>query len=98
MDGAAKNVSDFRSPLRVLVASFRKSRDRWKQKCIDAKVDRKRLQVRVADVSKSRDGWRDKAARGCCVWDSTNSSVRPSLWPIVCGSSIMWCCLAKASV
>ena len=61
MDGQGNALKRFRSPLRVLAASFQRSRDRWKQKCMDVKAELKRLKVRVSDVGKSRDAWRDKA-------------------------------------
>lgn len=61
MDAQTKNLNEFRSPVRVLAAFFQKSRDQWKQRCLDAKSDLKRFKVRVADVSKSRDAWREKA-------------------------------------
>ena len=38
-----------------------RSRDRWKQKYKNLKVEAKRLQNRVADVTKSRAKWRDDA-------------------------------------
>jgi chromosome segregation ATPase len=38
-----------------------RSRDLWKQKYADLKVEAKRLQQRVADVDRSRADWRDKA-------------------------------------
>jgi chromosome segregation ATPase len=38
-----------------------RSRDRWKKKYAELKVESKRLKQRVADVSKSRAGWRDEA-------------------------------------
>ena len=61
MDGQAKSYHDFKSPVRVLAAFFQKSRDNWKQKCLEAKTELKRWKVRVADVGKSRDDWRSKA-------------------------------------
>jgi chromosome segregation ATPase len=38
-----------------------RSRDRWKKKYAELKVESKRLKQRVADVCKSRVGWRDEA-------------------------------------
>ena len=61
MDGQAKSLHDFKSPVRVLATFFQKSRDNWKQKCMEAKAELKRWKVRVADVGKSRDDWRSKA-------------------------------------
>jgi uncharacterized protein YdaU (DUF1376 family) len=61
MDGQIAGSNSFRSPPRVLVAFFQRSRDQWKQKCMEVKTELKRVKVRVADVSKSRDAWRNKA-------------------------------------
>lgn len=61
MDGQGNGLRDFRSPVRVLAACFQRSRDKWKQKCMDVKTELKRVKVRVSDVAKSRDAWRDKA-------------------------------------
>jgi chromosome segregation ATPase len=47
----------------ALIWSFRKSRDRWKAKCGEAKDSLKRERNRVADLSKSRDRWRAEAER-----------------------------------
>jgi SMC interacting uncharacterized protein involved in chromosome segregation len=38
-----------------------RSRDRWKQKYKELKVEAKRLQNRVNDVTKSREKWRSEA-------------------------------------
>jgi len=51
----------FRSPTRVLVAFFQKSRDQWKQKYMSIKQELKRLKVRVYDVTKSREHWKQLA-------------------------------------
>ncbi|VAX38712.1 hypothetical protein MNBD_PLANCTO02-2623 [hydrothermal vent metagenome] len=50
-----------RSPKRVLVTFFEKSRDKWKQKYMSIKTEFKRLKVRVYDVTKSRDQWKQKS-------------------------------------
>lgn len=51
----------YKSPRRVLVAFFARSRDKWKRKYMDQKAELKRLKNRVADVTKSREKWRDEA-------------------------------------
>jgi hypothetical protein len=56
-----KNLNEFRSPVRVLASSFRKSRDQWKEKYMDAKTELKRFKVRVSDVLQSRDAWKKKS-------------------------------------
>ena len=76
MDAQTKNLNEFRSPVRVLAAFFQKSRDQWKQRCLDAKSDLKRFKVRVADVSKSRDAWREKAEAKQRELESLQSQVQ----------------------
>jgi hypothetical protein len=49
------------SPARVLIRSFRMSRDRWKRKYQELKRVLKRCQVQVHDVRLSRDVWRKRA-------------------------------------
>jgi len=61
VEAQEKCLNQFRSPVRVLASFFQKSRDQWKQKCMEAKRELKRWKVRVHDVSKSRDAWREKA-------------------------------------
>ena len=55
------NRRRFRSPNRILARFFRKSRDRWKQKCQAVKGDLKRRSNELADVRRSREAWRQKA-------------------------------------
>ena len=38
-----------------------RSRDRWKRKYMNLKIETKRLRNRVHDVTKSRDQWREAA-------------------------------------
>ena len=47
----------FRSPLRKLVAFFNASRDRWKEKCQQAKYELKLLKRRFRNLQISRDQW-----------------------------------------
>ena len=54
------DLSTFKSPLRILVRSFRSSRDNWKQKCLRTKKDIKRFKNKAADAVKSRDQWKQK--------------------------------------
>ena len=49
------------SPLRILVRSFRLSRDTWKAKAGRMKAEVKRLKVSVHDVQLSRATWRERA-------------------------------------
>lgn len=58
---SGSDVRQFVSPLRILVRSFRASRDRWKAKAVRIKTDVKRLKVSVHDVQQSRAMWRQRA-------------------------------------
>ena len=51
----------YKTPRRVQAWFLGRSRDRWKQKDKNLKIDAKRLLNRVADVTKSRQKWRDQA-------------------------------------
>jgi septal ring factor EnvC (AmiA/AmiB activator) len=55
------DAAAFRSPQRVLVDWFRRSRDNWKSKYMELKNELKRFKVRVSDVEKSRRRWQEKA-------------------------------------
>lgn len=63
MDDTTANsfFAKFASPWRNLAWSFRKSRDNWKRKYQELKVEHKRLQSQVRDVRMSREEWRGKA-------------------------------------
>lgn len=50
----------FRSPVRKLVAFFHASRDRWKQKCQQAKYELKLLKRRYTNLRKNRDQWKQR--------------------------------------
>ena len=52
---------EFRSPHRKLVRFFERSRNQWKQKCVDAKKRCKLLANQVRAVDKSRERWRNQA-------------------------------------
>lgn len=51
----------FKSPVSKLVTFFRKSRDRWKAKCQEAKRANKRLANQTRAVEKSRERWKEAA-------------------------------------
>lgn len=59
----AKSVglSDLKSPVRVLVRSFRISRDKWKSKYMTLKAQIKRFRNQAADARRSRETWKAKA-------------------------------------
>ena len=50
----------FRSPLRKLVGFFKKSRDRWKEKCQQAKYQLKLFKRKFGNLQKSRDQWQKR--------------------------------------
>jgi len=51
----------FLSPLRKLVSFFRRSRDKWKEKCKAAKRQNKSLKLCLAKMKASRDRWKAEA-------------------------------------
>lgn len=55
------DVSQWKSPLRILVRSFQRSRDNWKQTYMALKADLKRYKNRAADARRSRERWKAKA-------------------------------------
>ncbi len=55
---AEDRQSKYKTSHRVQAWFLGRSRNRWKQKCRDLRVQTKRLQNRVADVTKSREKWR----------------------------------------
>jgi chromosome segregation ATPase len=67
MDVATTNTekgfrgSDYTSPRHALVRSFLLSRNRWKSKAQERKVEIKRLQNHVASLQRSRDEWKRRA-------------------------------------
>ena len=52
--------NQWKSPLRVLVRSFQKSRDKWKSKYQDVKAEIKRFRNQAQDAKKSRDKWKSQ--------------------------------------
>lgn len=54
-------VKQYRSPTPKLMRFFEKSRDRWKQKCLESKNRVKLLHTKVADLKVSRQRWKDQA-------------------------------------
>jgi chromosome segregation ATPase len=58
---AREGLDGFRSRVRVLADWFRRSRDNWKRKYMQAKAELKKYKVRVSDVNQSRDRWKEKA-------------------------------------
>lgn len=48
---------EYRSPLRKLVAFFKKSRDQWKKKCRQVKYELKLLKRKIGNLQKRHDQW-----------------------------------------
>lgn len=55
------DLSRFKSPLRILLRFFKRSRDRWKAKSQAQRKETKRFRNRAADATRSRDHWRERA-------------------------------------
>jgi chromosome segregation ATPase len=53
-----ETLDSLRSPVRKLARFFRASRDRWKEKCRQSRMERKRLSNQLRAVEKSRGHWR----------------------------------------
>jgi len=51
----------FKSPRRILLRSFLRSRERWKAKYMRQKPKLKQLRNRAADAARARDRWRERA-------------------------------------
>ena len=54
----ANNEPQFRSPNRILVRSFRLSRDKWKQKYMKVRAELKSARQLGTERGTSRDRWR----------------------------------------
>ncbi|MCH7727848.1 MAG: hypothetical protein IH991_15420 [Planctomycetes bacterium] len=52
--------TEFRSPLRKLVAFFQASRDNWKEKCQQVKYQLKLLKRRFENLQKNRNLWQQR--------------------------------------
>ena len=80
---------NYTSPMRVLARFFKKSRDGWKEKCIEAKRQIKGLKNQIYQVKKSRQNWKEQAQAQAQVKEleilqrpsSSNSRPRSSSHP-----------------
>lgn len=52
---------NYTSPIRVLARFFKKSRDQWKEKCIEVKRQIKGLKNQIYQLHKSRQSWKERA-------------------------------------
>ena len=57
------DTKELRSPTSKLLTFFRSSRDKWKEKCLNAKLRVKRLQTNVADLETSRERWKQETKK-----------------------------------
>lgn len=57
----AKTLDEMKSPTRKLVAFFKSSRDSWKSKYMDLKLQSVAMKNQVFAVEKSREQWRKRA-------------------------------------
>jgi hypothetical protein len=53
----------YRSPQRTLLRFFRRSRDKWKAKCQEAKREKKSLKYRLGVMTEARNRWKAEARR-----------------------------------
>jgi septal ring factor EnvC (AmiA/AmiB activator) len=51
----------FKSPVRLLLNFFLKSRDRWRDKAIQRRTKIKNLEHKMRDIDDSRANWKSKA-------------------------------------
>lgn len=63
MDAVVSSERTYRSPNRVLVRFFERSRNNWKGKVAGLRSKIKDLNVRIYDLEKSRAQWREEAER-----------------------------------
>ncbi len=60
-DSIPTDKKTYRSPQRILVRFFEKSRDQWKAKCLEAKATLHRIKNRATWLEHSRDQWKARA-------------------------------------
>ena len=66
--------------MRKLLRFFERSRDRWKEKCRNAKRENNSLKIRLAAMKESRDRWKAKAKEREEAWTETETV------PVVAGA------------
>jgi hypothetical protein len=76
----------FRSPVSKLLPFFRRSRDRWKEKCKQVRKELKSLKTCHAKLKASRDYWKQKAAQFASAARSSEAAkAEPIKTPDPCG-------------
>lgn len=51
----------YKSPLKKLVVFFEKSRDNWKDKYLEKKIELKRAKNQINDLKHRKEDWKDRA-------------------------------------
>ena len=67
------------SPIHKLLSFFRRSRDKWKAKCQEAKRENKSLKYRLAKMTESRDRWKAEARNAKTLLAAEKVSVKESV-------------------
>lgn len=58
---AERNQAPYKSPRGKLLRFFQRSRDKWKAKCLAAKVRLKQLKHRLGYLEQSKQAWKARA-------------------------------------
>ena len=68
----------YKSRLKVLMEFFRRSRDGWKRKCLDAKAALKKAHNRNRWMETSRDNWKARARELETQWQDVREEKKTS--------------------
>jgi hypothetical protein len=89
----------FRSPVSKLLAFFHRSRNRWKQKCKEAKKELKSLKTCHAKLKASRDYWKQRACEAAALGTgSEQTEAGPIKSPVRPAAGVARCCGRRLSV
>ena len=53
----------YKSPLKKLVIFFEKSRDSWKVKYVEKKIELKRAKNQINDLKQRKESWKNRAIK-----------------------------------
>jgi uncharacterized protein YdaU (DUF1376 family) len=53
----------YKSPLKKLISFFEKSRDNWKAKYVEKKIELKRAKNQINDLKQRKESWKDRAIK-----------------------------------
>jgi len=53
----------YKSPLKKLVVFFEKSRDSWKAKYVEKKIELKRAKNQINDLKQRKESWKERAMK-----------------------------------